>query len=88
MSHSTSDTILALLDWSAHTGRELPYLAETIATLEAEGHLVDLVTGEVVYNGASERIALTTLGEAVKVVLACDVEGGRYGHDSPAGPLE
>lgn len=88
MSSSMSDTILALLDWSAHTGRDLPLPAETIAALEAADHVVDLETGEISYNGASEIIELTALGEAMTVVLAYEAEGGRCGYDSPAGPLE
>jgi hypothetical protein len=74
MTNEQQETILALLEWSAQTGRDLPLPAATIAGLEADGHVVDLVTGEVSYGGAAERVELTPLGEATHVVLQWETE--------------
>ena len=54
-----------LLDWMAMTGLELPYTIEEILALEDQGHVVDLITGEIHYDAAdTERFSLTILGEA------------------------
>lgn len=42
---------------------DLPMPAEDIADLEAAGHVVDLVTGEVILNGANLYIDSPALGK-------------------------
>lgn len=59
--------IAALEQLIAEEGIKLPWPAATIASLEAQGHLVDLATGMVVQNGAEQRVSLTVVGEAVAV---------------------
>lgn len=48
-------------------GITLPWPASVIASLEEQGHAVDLVTGLVVQNAAEQRVSLTVVGEAVAV---------------------
>ena len=62
-----------LRDWSTITGRQLPYLAETIADLEERGFCVDLADGSVSWAAdmLDTRVQLTPTGwtayEALKV---------------------
>ena len=46
------NNIEELIDLAAHEGLRLPMPAAEIAKLEAAGHVVDLVTGEVILHGA------------------------------------
>ena len=58
-------------------GVPLPMPAADIVALEDAGHVVDLVSGEVLRNGASDRVALTVVGEATCVVLAVEAGEGK-----------
>lgn len=42
----------------------LPFPAELIVAMEAHGHIIDLVTGQLIQNGANQRIYPTTIAEA------------------------
>mgnify|MGYP001255408346 FL=1 len=66
--------ILELLDWAAATGLPLPRPAEEILALEDAGHVVDLATGDILWEEADkpQRMELTVIGEATAVVLALD----------------
>jgi|GEM_PF-6707242 len=66
--------ILELLDWAAATGLPLPRPAEEILALEDAGHVVDLATGDILWDAADEpqRITVTVIGEATAIVLAMD----------------
>ncbi|HMR01782.1 MAG TPA: hypothetical protein PKA43_00260 [Candidatus Competibacter phosphatis] len=52
---------------AAEEGITLPWPAAVIASLEEQGHVVDLTTGLVVQGAAEQRVSLTVLGEAVAV---------------------
>lgn len=56
---SIEQRITDLLELAAQEGLVLPLPAEEIARQELAGHIVDLVTGEVITNGAEQRIALS-----------------------------
>lgn len=45
-------------------GIALPFPPALIAALEDHGHLIDLVTGRFIQNGANHRVYPTTVGEA------------------------
>jgi len=72
--------ILELLDWQAATGLPLPRPAEEILALEDAGHVVNLATGDILWNEADkpQRIELTVIGEATFVVLALEDAGTVY----------
>lgn len=69
---TTNKRVADLVALAADEGLTLPYPADVIARLEVSGAVVDLVTGAVIVNGADARYSLTTLGEAVAVVLGVD----------------
>lgn len=50
-----------------HELGHLPLPIEEIIALEAQGHVVDLITGEIILKGSDQRVALTVIGEAVAV---------------------
>ena len=60
-----------LRDWELETGRPLPYTPQQIERLEAAGHVVDLVTGEILLGGADlapyEPADVETLLAALRV---------------------
>lgn len=58
-----------LLELAAAAGIALPLPVDVIARLEAEGVVVDLVTGAVIVGGADRRYALTPAGEALGVII-------------------
>lgn len=66
--------ILELLEWEAANGSPLPRPAEEILALEDAGHVVNLATGDILWNHADapQRIEVTVVGEATAVVLALD----------------
>ncbi len=43
----------------------LPMTIEKIIALEGEGHVVDLLTGEILWHGSEQRVLLTIIGAAV-----------------------
>lgn len=63
-----------LLELAATEGLTLPYPPETIARLEDNGAVVDLVTGAIVVNGSQQRYRLTLLGEANAAVWQSEVQ--------------
>lgn len=66
--------ILELLELAEVEGITLPYAPETIVAMENTGAVVNLVTGAILIGEADRPYhwALTVLGEAVGVVLACE----------------
>lgn len=70
----TDYRVVELLDWAAALGLALPMPAADIVAIEAAGGVVDLVTGEVIEDGASLHVDLTVVGEALAVVLAYEGE--------------
>lgn len=68
--------VIELIEWAYREGVNLPRPAAEIVALEEAGHMVDLVSGEVIRNGANDRIALTVVGEATRVVLAVEDREG------------
>ncbi len=60
--------IQELEEWAAENGRDLPMSAQEIVELENDGHLVDLETGEIIIDGASDTFILSAAGEAVVTV--------------------
>ena len=54
--------------WCSMTGRRLPMPIQDILALEDEGHVVDLVTGEIIIAGADATFELSVAGEAVVLV--------------------
>lgn len=66
--------VVELLDWAAMLGLVLPMPAAAIVAIEAAGGVVDLVTGEVIEDGASLHVDLTVVGAALAVVLAYEGE--------------
>jgi hypothetical protein len=61
-----------LLDWESATGCLLPMDITRILEFEDQGHIVDLITGKVIQNGASDTFILSVIGEAE--LLAHDLE--------------
>ena len=57
--------ILELLELASAEGIVLPMSPEEIIQLEDEGHVVDLINGEIIINGASDWFELTPAGEAL-----------------------
>ncbi len=57
--------ILELLELAAEQGFVLPMSPEEIIQLEDDGHIVDLVNGEIIIDGASNWFELSTSGEAL-----------------------
>jgi len=53
-------------------GIDLPMPAEEIIAWEDAGHVIDLVTGEILLNADSVRIEPTIIGEATAIVLSTD----------------
>lgn len=58
---SVEQRIADLLELAAQEGLVLPLPPEEIANHEVAGHIVDLVTGELITNGAEQRIALSVM---------------------------
>lgn len=71
---------LELLDWEAATGAPLPLPAAQILALEDAGHVVNLATGDILWNAAAkpQDWELTAIGEATLVVLALEDAGTVY----------
>jgi len=63
-----------LLDWEAATGRPLPMAIARILAFEDLGHTVDLVTGAIIQDGASDQYILTVIGEAEFIATDLEVE--------------
>jgi len=57
--------ILELLELAAKQGFVLPMSPEEIIQLEDDGHIVDLVNGEIIIDGASDWFELAPAGEAL-----------------------
>ncbi len=57
--------ILELLELAAEQSFVLPMEPEDIIALEDNGHVVDLVNGEIIIDGASNRFELSLAGEAL-----------------------
>ncbi len=57
--------ILELLELAAEQGFVLPMEPEAIIALEDDGHVVDLVNGEIIIDDAQHRFALAAAGEAL-----------------------
>ena len=57
--------ILELLELAAEQGFVLPMEPETIIALEDDGHVVDLVNGEIIIDGANDWFDLSPAGEAL-----------------------
>lgn len=53
--------IAELVNQAAEDGFDLPFAPEVIAALEEQGHVVDLLTGDVIVGGADERVDLGLL---------------------------
>jgi hypothetical protein len=53
---TTNRRIAELNDLAAQEGLVLPLPVEVIVVYELAGHVVDLVTGDVVWNGAAQRV--------------------------------
>ena len=51
-----------LADWSAETGRPLPFCAAAIILIEEKGGAVDLLTGQILGGVAEQRVTLTPAG--------------------------
>lgn len=66
-----------LLDWITRTGASLPRPADEILALEDAGHGVDLRTGDILWNLATDQVALTVVGEAVAHIEQVEQTGGR-----------
>ena len=50
----------------------MPMPVEEIIAWEDAGHVIDLVTGEILLNADSVRIEPTIIGEATAIVLSTD----------------
>jgi hypothetical protein len=57
--------ILELLELATEQGCVLPMSPEEIIALEDDGHVVDLVNGEIIIDGANDRFELSPAGEAL-----------------------
>ncbi len=57
--------ILELLELAAEQGFVLRMSPEEIIQLEDDGHIVDLVNGEIIIDGAQHRFELSAAGEAL-----------------------
>jgi hypothetical protein len=57
--------MLELLELAAEQGFVLPMSPEAIIALEDDGHVVDLVNGEIIIDGASDWFELTVEGEGL-----------------------
>ena len=57
--------ILEILEFAAENGIVLPMSVEEIIQLEDDGHIVDLVNGEIIIDGASNWFELSPAGEAL-----------------------
>lgn len=69
MSHSTQNPhhdqrIAELTALAAQEGITLPFPPALIVHMEDHGHTIDLVTGQLIENGAAHRIYPTTAAEA------------------------
>ena len=66
------ERVRELIELATEEGLQLPRPPEEIADLEAAGHVVDLVTGAIVWDGGSILAAPTTAGEAAELITALD----------------
>lgn len=57
--------ITELLTWKAETGKPLPRPVEEIVALEDAGHLVDLASGNILWDGAGDTFSPTVIGDLV-----------------------
>lgn len=69
--------IAALQALATEEGIALPWPAAVIAALEEQGHIVDLVNGLVIQNGAEQRVSLTVIGDATAVINRYDWENNQ-----------
>lgn len=76
----SDNRIIELIEHAAREGIDLPMPAESIAALEDAGHVVDLVSGEIITDGADIEVTPTIIGEATKIVL--DAEQAAEGADN------
>jgi hypothetical protein len=61
MCFKVNGRIAELVNQANEDGFDLPMAPEVIAALEEQGHVVDLITGDVIVGGADERIDLGLL---------------------------
>lgn len=61
MCFKVNGRIADLVNLANEEGIDLPMVPEVIAALEEQGHVVDLLTGDVIVGGADERIDLGLL---------------------------
>jgi hypothetical protein len=66
-----------LYEFAATEGVPLPYAADFIAWVEQNGGMVDLITGDIIRDGASWCVEATIVGEALHVVLTAEEEAQR-----------
>jgi hypothetical protein len=64
---------IELLKWENETHTRLAAPVADILALEDAGHVVDLVTGDVLLHGADSRPAATPFGQAVAAALDGEV---------------
>jgi hypothetical protein len=74
---TTDRRIAELNDLAAQEGLVLPLPAELIVVYELAGHVVDLVTGDVIWNGAAQRVTPSPAALCSKTVAH------RGNHDRP-----
>lgn len=61
MCFKVNGRIADLVSTANEEGIDLPMAPELIAALEQQGHVVDLLTGDVIVNGADEPLELGLL---------------------------
>jgi hypothetical protein len=61
MCFKVNGRVAELVNFAHEEGIDLPMAPEVIATLEGQGHVVDLLTGDVIVNGADEPLPLGLL---------------------------
>jgi hypothetical protein len=71
--------IVELLTWSAREGMVLPRPAEEIVALEEAGHVVDLESGDILWDAAEWRYESTVVGEATYHLRQVQDEDGELG---------
>lgn len=76
MCFKVNSRIAELVNQANEDGFHLPMAPEVIAALEAQGHVVDLVTGDVIMHGADEPLELVLLRMEFNRVSAT-LEGGK-----------
>lgn len=60
------EQVADLVAWAAAAGIRLPRPAAEIVALETQGHVVDLESGDILWDAAEWRYETTVVGEATQ----------------------